>query len=269
MPIGQGLITAGVGLASGALGMIGQRRRERRANRNQRNMMNLQYENQSKLNQQGHDLGLKMWNDTGYGAQMKQMDEAGLNPSLMYGQSGGGGQTAASASGGSAASGGAAQPQPMDIGQHANAAMTASTIQLQKSQADKNTAEAASIRGEEGTKGASEIQKMIAETTTESYKQTVMEAERWLKEDQSVNVRQDSNLKSEQRYDISEKRNPMIENMQKDLIVKGMQIEAGKSGIQMNDARINELWHKIRQEWMKAGFKGLDSIIGNTIKVRK
>ncbi len=265
----DGVGSAGIGIASGALGMIGQRRRERRSNRNQRGMMNLQYGNQRKLNAQGQQLQMKTWRDTGYGAQMEMMKDAGLNPALMYGQSGGGGQTTGSQGGGSAGSGGAAQPQSMDIAGHAQTAMTASTIALQKSQANKNEAEASSIRGEEGTKGQSEIAKMVAETTTEGWKQTVMEAEKWLKETQVNSEITKQNLNEEQRFDIRKKRDPMIQNMEKDLIVKGIQIKAQESGIKMNDARINEMWHKIRQEWAKAGFKGLDAIIGNVIRVRK
>ena len=52
-----------------------------------------QFENQQALNQQGHDLQFDMWNKTNYGAQMKHLKDAGLNPSLMYQQGGQGGQT--------------------------------------------------------------------------------------------------------------------------------------------------------------------------------
>lgn len=61
-----------------------------------------QYKRQRKLNQQGKDLALEMWNDTNYEAQMKHMLNAGLNPNTIYGGSGAGGATASTGSGGSA-----------------------------------------------------------------------------------------------------------------------------------------------------------------------
>lgn len=42
---------------------------------------------------------LQMWKDTSYGAQVEQMNKAGINPALMYGMGGGGGQTTGNASG--------------------------------------------------------------------------------------------------------------------------------------------------------------------------
>lgn len=52
---------------------------------------------QNDYNKQAADysqsLAKDMWNYTGYENQKKQMEAAGLNPALMYGQSGGGGQS--------------------------------------------------------------------------------------------------------------------------------------------------------------------------------
>jgi hypothetical protein len=66
------------------------------------------------LNKQGHDLQMDMWNKTNYGAQVKHMLEAGLNPALMYGSAGQGGTTG-SQGGGSAAGGSAVGENVMDM----------------------------------------------------------------------------------------------------------------------------------------------------------
>jgi len=81
----------------------------------QKKLMGLQNQNQMMLNRQGHDLQMDMWNKTNYGAQVKHMEDAGLNPALMYGMGGGGGTTAGSQGGGSAASGQAQAQTAMDM----------------------------------------------------------------------------------------------------------------------------------------------------------
>ncbi len=52
--------------AAGQLLNIGQQGKQRR---HQEKLMNMQLGNQKKLNQQGYDLGVKMFEATGFGAQ--------------------------------------------------------------------------------------------------------------------------------------------------------------------------------------------------------
>lgn len=153
---------AAIGAGVGLIGMLGQKKREKRAVQNQKTLMDWQMKNQKHLNEQGHELQMKAWRDTNYPAQMAMMREAGLNPGLMYGMSGGGGTTTGSQGGGGAAGGQAPAPQPMELGTALNAAMTQANIELAKSQAEKNKAEAASITGSEGTVGASQIESNLA-----------------------------------------------------------------------------------------------------------
>ncbi len=120
--IGASLVGAGMGL----LGMIGQNARARKQHERTKELMDIQNKNQWNLNKQGADLQMDMWNKTNYGAQMQHLKDAGLNPSLMYGNSGGGGTTAGSQTGGSAGSGQA--HAPMDIGASLNAGLMAAQI---------------------------------------------------------------------------------------------------------------------------------------------
>ena len=82
--------------------MIGGIAETAMGNKTERKNAERQYGNQRKLNQQGHDLQMDMWNKTNYGAQLAHMKDAGLNPALMYGMGGGGGATTGSQGGGSA-----------------------------------------------------------------------------------------------------------------------------------------------------------------------
>ena len=157
------------GAAGGILGMIGQNKRARKQHNRQKELMGIQFGNQQELNKQGQKLQMQTWRDTGYGAQMEMMKEAGLNPGLMYGMSGGGGQTTGSQGGGSAQSGNS--HAPMDIGNSVQAALAASQIKLQDSQANLNDEEAKKKRGvdtDEGNQRISESQQRVKESISKA-----------------------------------------------------------------------------------------------------
>ena len=88
-----------------------------------------------------------MWQDTNYSAQIEQMKKAGVNPALLYGQSGGsttsGGQGNGVGLGTETGVGYGIQEKTLGL-QLAN---TASQIALNQSQANKNDAEAKKISG--------------------------------------------------------------------------------------------------------------------------
>jgi hypothetical protein len=104
-----------------------------------------------------HQYNKEMYDYTGIQSQMAQMKAAGLNPALMYGQVGAGASTAGgsvgsgSGSAGSAPSGGAPQaPQSQaiaGIGMGMQLGNIMADIDLKKSQADLNEAEADKKRG--------------------------------------------------------------------------------------------------------------------------
>ena len=56
-----------------------------------------QLKGQKKALEQQNAAQFDMWNKTNYGAQMKHLKDAGLNPALIYGMSGGGATTTGSA----------------------------------------------------------------------------------------------------------------------------------------------------------------------------
>lgn len=179
----------GIGIGTGLIGMIGQNRRERRAMENQEALMGIQQRNQMALNRQGSDLQYEMWKKTNYPAQIEMMKQAGLNPGLMYGSAGQGGTTG-SQSGGSAQSGNAPSPQPMDIQSALNVAMSKAQIEVAKSQANKNEAEAEAIGGYrkgEAEQGIAESKQKVAESIARGMN---------IKEDTAKKIAETSNIKS-------------------------------------------------------------------------
>jgi hypothetical protein len=92
---------------------------------NNLDLMAQQFQNQTGLNAQAHQLQYEMWLKTNYPEQVNQMKKAGLNPALMYKGAGPGGTTgsvgAGSAAMGSAGLGMAAKaPQFQLYGAQAN-----------------------------------------------------------------------------------------------------------------------------------------------------
>lgn len=185
MPIPAVVGAAMIGAGVQGLGMLGQRGRERRSMQHQRELMDKQKENQMTLNEQGQRLAMQTWKETSYGPQMEMMKEAGLNPALMYGMSGGGGQTTSSGSGGSASGGQAPAPQPMELDKMMNAAMLAAQIKNINADTAQKEATTDSTRGEEGTIGATQIAKMIAETTNEDEKRGLIKAQKIIEQQEA------------------------------------------------------------------------------------
>lgn len=106
---------------------------------------------------------LEMWNKTGYAAQMKQMQDAGLNPGLMYGMGGGGGQSIGHG-GSPAITGGSAQHVNSGaIGMQAGMqlALLASQKKVLDTQAAKNSAEATKIAGTDTQESQTRIDSLL------------------------------------------------------------------------------------------------------------
>jgi len=72
---------------------------DRRQIRQQKKLQALEMQGSKEMTDYNSMKQLEMWEKTGYGAQMNQLEDAGLNPALIYGQGGGGGQTAQIAQG--------------------------------------------------------------------------------------------------------------------------------------------------------------------------
>lgn len=97
MPIGQlgmAAIDIGKNAANAGLGLMLQRSQDKRQLNMSRKLQRMQMEGDKEMTNYNFQKQLEMWEATGYGAQMKQLKNAGLNPALLYGMGGAGGQTA-------------------------------------------------------------------------------------------------------------------------------------------------------------------------------
>ena len=122
--------------------------RDKEVEQSQR-LLDQQTEAQSELMKQSKDQQLSMWNATNYGAQTAHLQEAGLNPALMYGAGGGGGSTTAgSGASGQATASGAGKQQllhdrttPIDIANITVAAAQAKKLEAEAKNLDQSTKE--------------------------------------------------------------------------------------------------------------------------------
>jgi len=263
------LISGGIGVGQGVLGMITQKKREERAMQNTQKLMGVQFQNQKALDKYGQQLQLETWEKTNYPAQVEMLKEAGLNPGLLYAKGGAGGVTG-SQGGGSASSGSAPAPQPppMEIG---NALMMASQIALNKAQAKKVEAEA-NVIGSTGVKEAeTRIAKMIQETTNEATKQRLIELEGDIAEIETAN--RQYRLEAE-ISNILERTNQLrIQNQltaeQFDAIVAETKLKAvgqalinsltevktrgEEAGIKLTEAQRQNIFTSLQQKWTELG----------------
>lgn len=104
MPFGLDLLKAtgsqaAGGIVSEGLGLLTQGLKNRQQFKQAKKLQGLQIEGSKEMTDYNMAKQLQMWKDTSYGAQVEQMNKAGINPALMYGMGGGGGQTAGNASG--------------------------------------------------------------------------------------------------------------------------------------------------------------------------
>ncbi|AXH77851.1 MAG: DNA pilot protein [Microviridae sp.] len=150
------IASAGANLGGSALGLVLNKTLNREQLKQQGRMQEQQMAGQMKLNEFNQQLGMKTWEETGYGAQMKQMEGAGLNPGLMYGMGGGG--SATTASGGSqTVSGGQAS---QGTGNVALGLQMASQTALMAAQIDNIKADTANKRAQiPGHEGIPDVQK--------------------------------------------------------------------------------------------------------------
>jgi hypothetical protein len=142
----KALDTATGGVVSGALGLaLGGINNKRQIDQQQKlTDMQLQANKNMSVFQQQQQK--EMWDYTNYENQKQHLENAGLNPALMYGMSGGGGATVG---GGATTSGGASQaPQGghevMDMLQMQT---QKAQIELMEAQANKANTEAQNIKG--------------------------------------------------------------------------------------------------------------------------
>lgn len=139
---------------------------------NQLRLMDIQNRYNEQMAKNNQQRNKDLWDYTNYENQKQHIKNAGLNPALMYGMGGGGGVSANGAQGQ-----GVTQPTDRSIemglkqqGLGLQLASIASQVDLNKSQAKKNEAEAEKISGVDTRAQEATIDNLIAQTSNEKVK---------------------------------------------------------------------------------------------------
>lgn len=255
----------GMQAASGALGGImgialGAHQDKRQYNQAAR-MQHLQTEGMKKMTDYNMMKQLEMWEKTGYGAQKKQMMEAGLNPALMYGMGGGGGQssninTGNVGAGGGPNTGGEAQAM-MGMGLQMN--MQRAQVELMQAQARNLDADTANkpktgenigadtaLKGLQGEvlKTQNEIQKLDMKMNTETYFSRLNEIV-----SRSIEQQEKGVIAGVQREIAEETINENITKIKEEAIGAGLQNAATRAGIALTQEQTRKIGQDILQKW--------------------
>jgi hypothetical protein len=131
---------------------IGGNRMRKKQVEQQKKLTDIQVAANKELADYGMGISKEMFEATGYGAQRRQMEEAGLNPALMYGHAGAGGSTLSAGAGtatGAQASDEASQKiaRTQAQGMALQLAKLQSEIDINKAMAEKLKAEAEKTKG--------------------------------------------------------------------------------------------------------------------------
>lgn len=145
----------------------------------QKELMDIQAKHNKEQAKYSQELSKEMWNYTNFENQMKHIKAAGLSPGLIYGM---GGQGGSSSGAGQAGSVGLPQTTGTEIGLKAQGmglelASIISQIDLNKSQANKNNAEANKISGVDTETQKATIDYLIEQTKSESARRGLMYAQ--------------------------------------------------------------------------------------------
>lgn len=235
---------------------------------------------------------LETWEKTGYPAQKRLMQEAGLNPGLMYGMSGGGGQTTGNAGGN------VSTPQVPTGGQEVTgmmgmgiqSALAQANIELMKSQANKNNVDAAKTAGVDTTKTQAEIENIQQGIDNQRWSVELMKLDKAIKEiqrytqeqtiqDQIETIRYNARIAAQQLNIIAsdakvqgatiDERINIIKQEAINKTIEAMVMKAGinktTEEIKQISAEIQQNWQKLSIEQFKANFEAKFPGIGQTL----
>ena len=169
-------IAAGSTAANTGLGMLLRGWNDRKQLEQQEKLNKLQEEAQQRIGRFNQGLALEMWDKTNYSAQREQMRKAGLNVGLMYGGVGAGGTTNGGQAGGiggaQAPAGGGEIGMGMQLGLQRQAMIA--NIDLAKSAAEKNRADAAATSGYKAEEAGANVKNLTQLTTNAKLQNDIM-----------------------------------------------------------------------------------------------
>lgn len=164
-------------LVGTALGLVLQGSNDRRQQRMNEKLMQQQLLATKSLGRWEQEMALNLWDKTGYAAQRKQMEEAGLNPGLMYGNAGGGGTT--QRAGSTTLQGGSPMMSGGEIGMGITTALHAAQLQAQveniKASTENIKADTEKKAGVDTAQTAADVNLKIAHTENEKVNNAILQ----------------------------------------------------------------------------------------------
>lgn len=270
--IGAGVAGA---MAGQGMGMIFGKANDDRQLKQQGRLNKQAMEQQKEMAEFNQNMSLDMWEKTGYGAQKKQMQEAGINPALMYGGTGSGGTTMGSGMAMGAESGKAADAAST---QGTNGAMGMQMAQMallgaqkenieadtrnKEAGAGKATAEtgavAATVANTEANTKLTDVKTRIGEIEASVAGQTQKEQIRAIVAGaEKMEAEAGISGNNQAISDITMKEQRV--KIQQEAIGAVLRNAATKTGIALDQAKIGEITQKLMQGWegLKIGKEGL------------
>lgn len=271
MPFDIGGFAQGVAseAAGGAMGLMLGNANDNRQYDQQARLQRLQMQGQKEMTDYNYQKQLEMWNATGYGAQVKQLNAAGLNPALLYGKGGGGGQTA-NISGGNVSGGQAPQGghEAIDVAQMGiQLQLQQAQVEVMKSQANKNNVEAEKTAGVDTaqTKASTELTQQqydnarlqfdstqldITMKNIVNYEQQKSQRDRltYIAE-QANQAKNQSQLIANQRKISDSTLNDQIKIIQQEAIGAVLHNSATRTGMQLTEQQIKQIANNIMIDW--------------------
>lgn len=238
---------------------------DKRQLKQQQKLIDQQVQAQKHMGQFQNELALDMWNKTNYGAQVKHLKDAGLNPALLYGKGGSGGATtgmgmSTGVDGGRSADAAARQQANQGM------ALTAQQIELMKAQKENIEADTKNKLGVDADlKGAQagEAQSRIELNKIQSeINKLDLELKGKSLEDQLYIIEQTAHKMTGERDKAWAEGNvaqatqeAQIKLINQELANKAIEAAAMQKGIDLDNARITEITNNIQQKWQDLNIK--------------
>lgn len=231
---------------------------EKKQIKQQSALQDLQLNGAKQMAQLNKENQMDIWNRTNYEAQMEHIKNAGLNPALLYGKSGGGGATTGGNTVAMPTGGTAAQVDPNAKQRNMmDAAMMMANLDLIKSQTKKNEAEANATTGYKAGEATQNIEESKSrQAFNEINTKYANESLEWRLD----KIAQESNIALGQAQSALAQGN-VDSNMgvikaKMESIIQGatnaaIQGAAMEKGIQLDNAKINEITNDIQRKWQE------------------
>lgn len=226
----------------------------------QQGKLNQQAEDsQNRLSDRAAERQLAMWKATNYAAQREEMEKAGLSVGLMYGQGGGGGTTVGQNSAQGMSAGKAGDPNAA-VANGITLGMQAAQMEVLKSQAEKNRAEAAQIQGADTdlkqAQGVNQQAQAALAGAETALKNVLTKYQNESLEWQLDKVAQEANIALGQAQSALAKGNvdsvtvdSQINTIRQTALNTALQAIVMKQGISLDKAKMEEITNGIQQKW--------------------